>query len=508
MHLSTQFCRKCPPALFLFGTITLACWLSAAAGSREAFADSTGSATVHFSNASAASKACKANNLSHIYVTVSKVTAHRSGKHAGWHTLAEPSPPVQLDLLAGSAPQSKEPPFSLDDCLLASMDSEDGLPPGKYQQLRVIVAANGSSPAPAENACAAPLSDATIYSCVELNDGSFHPLRIPSGSKTGIKIPSTKIAKGGLKIKHGQGVDVDIDINACRSIVVTGGGHGHHGGGKYKLKPVMQAGEVSLNPIVAGQVVVGTASGTTVTSGTTPVADADVWIEANPASYTGPSGPEQVASVVAQTSTDSNGDFVFCPVPSGSYQIVSSIAKMSTNPSDNTITTAVTVDDSGGPNGLTIPLVEASGPAAAMSAQFTAQNSKPVGTVDNISYGASQPFGTATDATIPLLSSTPADQQVTTQADGKASNTGGVDCPAACPANTDCACVAFAVPPDGPVTGDAPTGTYTLSSTVAYSVFGSAINATGPCNPKSRITADAASFSDSSPTLAFTACVP
>ena len=59
---------------------------------------------------------------------------------------------------------------------------------------------------------------ASTYNCIEFSDGSFAPLNVPSSD---IQIPTSQIAKGQLTIAPGQGVDLDIDFDACRDIIAV-----------------------------------------------------------------------------------------------------------------------------------------------------------------------------------------------------------------------------------------------------------------------------------------------
>lgn len=489
---------------------------SGAIGIGEAFAGSSGSATIHFSNASARSNACKASNVEAIFITVSEVDGHRSGKGGGWSTLAKPSTPVQLDLL-NEGQAEPEPPPDANDCMLASMGSDGGLPAGKYQQLRVMVDTDNANP-PANNACA---SVGTLNCVVTLENGVdvVHPLTVPSGSQSGIKIPSTKIHKGGLVIAAGQGVDLDIDIDGCRSIMVTGGGHGKrkkppHGGGgaSYKLKPVLQAGEVSLNSLISGQVVVGTNNGGTVSAGGTPVSGADVWLEdvTNADSFTeGDPTPTAtnvaVNRVLATTSTDPNGNFVFCPVPSTTHklELVASSATMpvgqgqTSNPSDVTITTGVTSGPNGGMSGLVIPLVEPSS-APTTTAEYTTESNTNAAISETLDLGMTQSDGTNA---APFANSS---LGPTTTA---SSNNG---CAAACPAKTDCSCVTTNIPADNPVIGPAGTGSgYSQSGTAEFSLIaeGSAASGAGSCSPNQMTTASGSTqATPPNPALSFQGC--
>lgn len=497
---------------------------------RVAQADSgtSGTVTVHMSNASRNSAACKATGVSHLWVTVSDVQGHQSGKGAaGWHdltpNLTNSNTSVQIDLLA-DAPGSEgsEPPFISSDCVLTTLDQNTtGLPAGRFQQLRLFLVPNSGSLAPSNtNACSS--LGTTVFDCVQLSDGSFQPLTIPSDV---VKIPSSQISRGGLVIPAGEEFDLDIDLNACQSLVVRGGPHPHghgHGGGSasFLLKPVLHAGEVSLEPILAGNVVVGTDSGagTAVTPSATVVPGATVFLESesNPAVDVGDPAFDSAKTavplnaVLAQTTTDSSGKFSFCPVPAGTYDIVvdSQTVPSAANPSDATITTGVTVKSTGGPDNLVIPILEGSVAAVTLGPEVTTQHdSTTAGSGDDIAFLGTQGFGGATptnQAPIPLFTGT------TTSPVTTASSSNG--CSKACPTNTNCACFSVVAPPDNPVTGVAG-GPYTSGSgTAEYSLFGAASlkgTTTPDCTPSDLITEPESTFpTPPTATLAFAACVP
>jgi hypothetical protein len=506
--------RRTPGALALTALAAAGMVFGLIAGATGASA-SSGNISIHLSNRSRNGNACKANNVDNIYVTVASVEGHRSGRStAGFVTLTSGAP-QQFDLLFG--PTESAEAFDTADCPVVALGGA-GLAPGRYQQMRLITVANGATDsngnpiiAPDVNAC--DLLGDTVYNCVN-SGGTLYPLDIPSGSETGIKIPSSQIARGGFTIQPGQGVDLDLDIDACRSLVVRGGVN--HGKGKkktasatYLLKPVLHAGEVDLQSIIAGNVVVGASGlGGSVTPSGPAVPGASVWLEAEPSSPnvpeanptpTGTSVP--LNSVLAETTTDANGNFAFCPVPAGNYDIVVDAQALPSlsNPSDATITTGVDVATNGGPNDLVIPLLEGSTSAPTLAAQVTTTSSTPPGLGDNIAFLGAQGFGlSGNQAPVPLYTGT-STSPVTTSSTG---------CPSACPTGTNCACFSLVAPADNPVTGAAG-GSYTSGTGIAsYSLFGdaSAIATTTPeCSP-SQLISPPENSPLSLPTLSFSGC--
>src|SRR3974390_1890334 len=187
---------------------------------------------------------CKHPNgtFMHVYITVRSVQAHidpnASDSSSGWQELAPQlnSHPMQIDLF--STAQT--------NCVLAQLGSAS-LPVGGYQQIRLLLVSNSpaaSDATPSSNACAG-----NGYNCVVLSDSSIHGLALSSQANTGLKIPPGQIVGGPIQVSAGQSVDLNIDFNACASIV-------QEGNGTFRLKPTLTAGQVSPNNSgIGGQVV-------------------------------------------------------------------------------------------------------------------------------------------------------------------------------------------------------------------------------------------------------------
>src|SRR5258707_2502294 len=129
-------------------------------------------------------------------------------------------------------------------CILAQLGTAS-LPAGSYQQIRLLLVSNttAASAGPTTNACAG-----NGFNCVVLEDSSIHELQLSSQDNTGLKIPPGQIVGGPLQVTAGQSVDLNIDFNACASIV-------HEGNGKFRPKPTLTAGQISANNTgISGQV--------------------------------------------------------------------------------------------------------------------------------------------------------------------------------------------------------------------------------------------------------------
>jgi hypothetical protein len=126
------------------------------------------------------------------------------------------------------------------------------------------------------------------------------PLNLSSEVQTGIKIPSGQIAGGTFTVGAGEVKGLNIDFDACASLVMQGNG-------QFRLKPVLHAGEVSTSSTsITGQLVDAT------TAAAIPGMEAIVALEMLDAGGIG--------RMVMQATPDANGNFIFCPVPAGTYE--------------------------------------------------------------------------------------------------------------------------------------------------------------------------------------------
>jgi hypothetical protein len=231
---------------------------------------------------------------SHVFVTVTDVKIHSSANagsnDSGWIDLTPnlKNTPQQVDLLSQASTE----------CFLAMLGSKTEIQAGSYQQIRVFLAPDNTTIS--GNQCSsAPGNPAN---CVVLAaDNSVHALTLASEAQSGLKIPSGQIAGGRFTISPGETKDLDIDFNACASIVVSGNG-------QFILKPVLHAGEVGLSSAINGTVIDNSTS-IPIVGGTTVVA-----LEQKDSGG--------VDRVVMSTLADANGNFALCPVPAGAYDLV------------------------------------------------------------------------------------------------------------------------------------------------------------------------------------------
>src|SRR5438105_5968524 len=397
----------------------------------------------------------------HVYVTVNDVLIHQSASasanDAGWIHLASglKDNPLQVDLL-GVANQ----------CFLAMLGSAE-IEPGTYQQIRVVLAPNSAS---VNNKCG------NVANCLMLtSDPSNTPqaLQLSSETQTGIKIPSGQIAGGSFTVGSGQTKELNIDFDACASVVVQGNG-------QYRLKPVLHAGEVSL------QSASSSISGTIIDGSTQlPVVGGDTIVALEQAD----------GAVLMQAVPASNGSFVFCPVADGTYNLVAVAIDGSGNAYAATAITGVKAGDSLG----TVPLTPAGLPAS-ISGQVPTRTGR-AATAADLSVSALQSIGNSMFITVPLAQQSAATATLTTAAG------------ASCPPSTDCVSYTLSVPAANPSIGGFNSGVNQTpaspaSGEVDYTVGANAFipgsAGQADCSPSNMQT----SVTDTNTTLSVTAGTP
>jgi len=154
-----------------------------------------------------------------VNVTVSKVRVHQSGsaddKAAGWTDITL-DPPRTINLLNLNDPT--KPNFALENL------GETSLGAGHYTQLRLVLEDNNG------NQPSANWIVLTGQNPIKI------PLETPSAIRSGVKLIHQ------FTVNSGQRVDLLLDFDACKSIVLTGNG-------KYILKPVIKVIPFALNGI-------------------------------------------------------------------------------------------------------------------------------------------------------------------------------------------------------------------------------------------------------------------
>jgi hypothetical protein len=410
--------------------------------------------------------------FSHVYVTITDVQAS-TNPNAGDNdpsfvdlTPGLSSSPKQVDLLGEANNQ----------CFLASLGSTTQLQAGNYQQIRIILANNNTTVA--NNACTGAAN------CVVLNNGTTGTLQLSSEATTGIKIPSGQIAGGQFSIGAGQTEDLDIDFNACASIV-------QEGNGQYRLKPVLHAGEVSTTAT--------SINGTVLDSVTGKAVAGQVTVALEQKDATG------VDRIFMAESADSSGGFTFCPLPAGTYDLVI-VAETSTNLAYAPV--VITGLSPGDTAGSVVLQASAATAPATITGSITSQGSSSAIPVDaQVSF--LQQLTNGPTVTIPLLpnASQPSSMLALTTAAGSTCATG-----------TDCAAYSAELSASPAFVGAYASSGATLvqgaTSSAAYTVdaiaFVPSSGGTLDCSPSELKTSTAVmpvpASSVSAATLAFTGC--
>jgi hypothetical protein len=418
--------------------------------------------------------------ISHVIVTITDVEIHSSAS-------AGPNDPGWIDL----TPNLKQNPMQVDlmgqannQCFLATLGSTMEIQPGTFQQIRIFLAANNTTVT--GNKCGSTANCVMTSS----NPSAPQPLLLSSESQTGIKIPSGQIAGGQFTVAAGETKDLDIDINACESIVAEGNG-------QFRLKPVLHGGEVALTSSSINGKIVDGATGQAIAGGTTVVA-----LEQKDSSG--------VDRVIMETLADSTGAFVFCPVAAGTYDVVAAAVNSSQVTYGATVITGVQPGNALG----NVPLTargEATQTAGSITGLVTTSTGSAATTAD-VSISALQPItvnGSSLLITVPLAAQSASSVNLATAAS------------ASCPANTDCVSYTLTVPAANPSVGafstsgnqsPAPPAAGNVDYTVDARAFvASAPDCTNPDLQTSMTTANATlvvvgGISVTAQTLAFTGC--
>ncbi len=149
-------------------------------------------------------------------------------------------------------------------------------PAGTYQRVNLLLAPTGT---------VAPYANYAVVS------GTPQPLSIPSSAQSGFKI------NGEFTLAANGQVNLTVDFNACRSVVVAGNS------GNYILKPVLNLFDDDATGTVSGVVQAGSTA--------TPLSGAVVMVES-----------PVTGQVIRSTVTASDGSFILPFLPPGNAYVV------------------------------------------------------------------------------------------------------------------------------------------------------------------------------------------
>jgi uncharacterized protein DUF4382 len=412
--------------LFCFVAVAAIAGIVAGCGSGNYSTPMSGTGTVYVSISDPPSCKNPNGNFDQVWITVRGVEANISASapdgDPGWQELAPQlnSAPMQVNLF--SSVQT--------NCVLAQLGSTTSLPAGNYQQIRLLLVSNtpGASDAvPSTNACAG-----FGYNCVVLSsDGTTHELDLSSQANTGLKIPPGQIVGGPLQVTAGQSVDLNIDFNACASIL-------QEGNGQFRLKPVLTAGQISPNNSGIGGQVTDSVSKAAISG--------KVLVALEQPDNTG------VDRIVMEAAADASGNFRFCPLPTGTFDII----VVAVGPNNLPYNATAVVNVTNGAN-LSIPLVAETGATApAVLDGFVTATTGTAGASIDVSLSALQSItvsGAARQLTIPLETIAATSSSPEVDSTGSISLTSSTSCPTGSPANTNCAEYTLVVPGSNPNVG-------------------------------------------------------
>ena len=478
-----RFIAQAFPLVIAVCCLAIAALFVAACSSMNGTVTPSGMAKINVMVSDPATCATPNGPYSHVYVTITDVQANVSTSagpnDSGWVDLTPSlkTAPRQVDLLGLAGNQ----------CFLATLGDSQQLQAGTYQQIRVILASDSTS-------IIGNLCTNGSANCVQLSkDSSVHTLNLSSEAQTGIKIPASQIAGGGLTVAAGKTTDLDIDFQTCQSIV-------KEGNGQYRLKPVLHAGEVST--------VSASINGSVVDASTGKAIAGSAWVAIEQPDAGG------VDRVVQSTIANTDGTFVFCPLPAGNYDVVISGVRSADGALyAPTIVTGVAVGDTTGPVKLNPPTLAAASSFANLTGLVTSANS------------ASPAAPVAIDVTLTVLATvngkifTIPQQPAATPLYGVSqvvtTGAGPVGTPpVACPTGTDCINYSLFVPSTGAYIGAWSAGGATLAQPAplpSYAVDGITTNTCSASdvnsNPPLALTGTGPFASLAiTPNLAFTGC--
>ena len=356
-------------------------------------------------------QACKApgGTFAHIYITIADVKASTKADA----TANDPSF-VDLTPNLASAPQQFDLLGQADSrCFLGSLSVAQQVLAGNYQQVRIFLAPDSAASKVQNNGCGASYSN-----CLVLSDNSLHDLELAPASASGIELSTSQIANGSVTINASDQSNIDVDFDACSSILLTSTG-------EYEFNPTVHAGVIPSTGGTITGTVVSSATGQALHGGQVVVAleqkDAKTGID----------------HILMRTTAGNNGSFVLCPVPQGTYDLVA----VGVDGANVSYSAGVETGIQAGQLAGQIPLVPGSAQGM-MKGAITAQNNgRPaVGVSVAVQPQALQELGeNGPMIVVPVLpSQSPLDEAMLTENESS------------CPAGVDCAAFVMQLPSTAP----------------------------------------------------------
>lgn len=354
--------------------------------------------------------ACKAPNgpLTHVYITIADIQASTNPD-------APANDPSFVDLTPGlsSAPQQVDlMGKASSNCFLASLGVGQQIAAGNYQQIRIFLAPDANASSVSNNACGSSYSN-----CLVRSDNSLHDLILPAAASQGIKIATSHLINGGIAINAGDTPYIDVNLDVCSSILANADG-------TYEFSPTIHAGLIPSTGSTISGTVVSSATGQPLQGGNVVVA-----LEQKDASG--------IDRILMRTAASSNGTFVLCPVPEGTYDLVA----VGVDGANVAYSAGVETGIQSGQLAGKIPLVPGT-QQGTIRGLITAQNAGPslTGVPVAVQADALQQISANGDTlTVPLLpSQSPYNEAMLT--------TGG----SSCPSGVDCALFSLQLPTIAP----------------------------------------------------------
>jgi hypothetical protein len=341
--------------------------------------------------------ACKASGgpFTHVYITIADVQASTNAD-------APANDPSFVDLTPGlsAAPQQVDLMGQANShCFLASLGVGQEVTAGNYQQVRIFLAPDSQASRVSNNACGASYAN-----CLVRTDNSLHDLVLPAAASQGIALAANHIVNGSIAFNAGDQPYVDLNFDVCSSILATADG-------QYEFNPIAHAGLIPSTGSTISGTVVSSKTGQPLSGGNVVVA-----LEQKDAT-TG------IDRILMRTAAGSDGSFVLCPVPQGTYDLVA----VGVDGASVSYSAGVETGIQSGQLAGKIPLVPAS-QQGTLEWLITTQGTGPLGVSLAVQADALQQIATnGTTITVPLLPSQSPYNEAMLTTNGS-SCAGGADC--------------------------------------------------------------------------------